>query len=173
MYRYQPKKPVKSFQDLEVYQKTLALSVAVAKRALADQAPNTAGNPEPVASPLAGRLADNIITKLFGCVLDIPAQIAAAHSLRFGSGTDSLRAIEKVMLQCNLAVVYLEQYRDLCNKGIEFEFFDEHIKGYLAVRYGEQAFEMVKQHGGEVGIGLAALAVVIGVAVVWLRHRKS
>ena len=29
---YSPKRPVKSFQDLEVYQKLLALSVAVAKR---------------------------------------------------------------------------------------------------------------------------------------------
>lgn len=135
MYRFQPKKPVKSFQDLEVYQKTLALSVAVVKRVLADQAGNEAEAPKPIAGNFASRLADSIVTKLFGCALDIPAQIAAAHSLRFGSSTDSLRAIEKVMLQCNLAVVYLEQYRDLCNQAVEFEFFDEHIKGYLAVRY--------------------------------------
>ena len=118
-----------------MYQKTLALSVAVAKRILADQAPNKPDDPGSIAGNFANRMVDSIVAKLFGCVLDIPAQISAAHSLRFGSSADSLRAIEKVMLQCNLAVVYLEQYRDLCNRGTEFEFFDEHIKGYLAVRY--------------------------------------
>ena len=46
-------------------------------------------------------------------------------------------------------------------------------QGYLAVLYGEQAYEMVKQHGAEVGVGLAVLAVVIGIAAVWLRRRKS
>lgn len=45
-------------------------------------------------------------------------------------------------------------------------------QGYLAVRYGEQAFEMVKQHGAEVGIGLAILAVVIGVSFYWIRKRQ-
>jgi len=30
--KYYPKRPVKSFRDLEVYQKLLAVSVAIAKR---------------------------------------------------------------------------------------------------------------------------------------------
>lgn len=46
-------------------------------------------------------------------------------------------------------------------------------QGYLAVLYGEQAFEMVKQHGAEVGVALAVLAVVIGITVVWLRRRNG
>lgn len=46
-------------------------------------------------------------------------------------------------------------------------------QGYLAVLYGEQAFEMLKQHGAEVGVALAVLAVVIGITVVWLRRRNG
>lgn len=46
-------------------------------------------------------------------------------------------------------------------------------QGYLAVLYGEQAFEMVKQHGAEVGVALAVLTVVIGITVVWLRRRNG
>ncbi len=45
-------------------------------------------------------------------------------------------------------------------------------QGYLAVLYGEQAFEIVKQHGAEVGIGLAVLAVVIGASFYWIRKRQ-
>jgi membrane protein DedA with SNARE-associated domain len=36
-------------------------------------------------------------------------------------------------------------------------------QGYLAVLYGEQAVALVREHGTEVGIGLAILAVAIGV----------
>ena len=44
-------------------------------------------------------------------------------------------------------------------------------QGYLAVLYGEQAYEMVKQHGAEVGIGLAIMAVAIGLGFYWFRKR--
>lgn len=46
-------------------------------------------------------------------------------------------------------------------------------QGYLAVRYGEQAVEIVKQNGAMVGVGLAVLALVIGLgAVYWRRSRR-
>ena len=38
------------------------------------------------------------------------------------------------MLKCNLAVVHLEKYRDLENKKIDHDFFEEQIKEYLRVR---------------------------------------
>lgn len=46
-------------------------------------------------------------------------------------------------------------------------------QGYLAVLYGDQALEFMKTHGAEVGIGLAVVAVVAGVAAVMLRGRKQ
>lgn len=44
--------------------------------------------------------------------------------------------------------------------------------GYLAVRYGEHALDLAKDHGPEIGIGLAVLAVAGGVFLVMLRRRK-
>jgi membrane protein YqaA with SNARE-associated domain len=43
-------------------------------------------------------------------------------------------------------------------------------QGILAVMYGEQAIQLVRDHGVEVGIGLAVAAIVIGL-IVFLRRR--
>ena len=106
--KYYPKKPIKSFQDLEVYQKLLAISVAVAKRVKSEQAVANA--------------------------LDLPVKIATAHSLRFGDKEQAIQILEEIMLACNILIVYLEQYRDLENKDIEPEFFEEQIKNILSTR---------------------------------------
>jgi hypothetical protein len=105
---YYPKRPVKSFQDLEVYQRTLNLAVALAKRIKSD--------------------------KINTLALDLPVKIATAHSVRFSDHNKALQTLEEVMLNCNLLVVYLEQYRDLENKEIETEFFAEQIKNLLTAR---------------------------------------
>ena len=114
--KYYPKRPVKSFQDLEVYQKLLAVSVAVAKRIKSE--------------------------KVTAMALDLPVKVATAHSLRFGDQTRAIEALEEVMLNCNILVVYLEQYRDINNTSgagsdspeVEVEFFEEQIKNLLTVR---------------------------------------
>ncbi|MCG2691448.1 hypothetical protein L6272_01330, partial [Microgenomates group bacterium] len=72
--KYYPKRPVKSFRDLEVYQKLLAVSVAIAKRVKSE--------------------------KVIAMALDLPVKIAAAHSLRFGGQTRAIEALEEVMLNC-------------------------------------------------------------------------
>ena len=111
--KYYPKRPVKSFQDLEVYQKLLAVSVAIVKRVKSE--------------------------KITIMALDLPVRIATAHSLRFGDQTRAIEALEEVMLNCIFLVVYLEQYRDLENPStgsgqVETEFFVEQIKSILTVR---------------------------------------
>jgi len=45
-------------------------------------------------------------------------------------------------------------------------------QGYLAVLYGEQAAEFMREHGTELGIGLAVTALAIGAAVFFLRRRR-
>lgn len=45
-------------------------------------------------------------------------------------------------------------------------------QGYLAVLYGEQAAEFMKAHGAAIGIGLAAVAIVLGATVFFLRRRR-
>jgi hypothetical protein len=93
---------------LEVYQKLLAVSVAIAKRIKSE--------------------------KVTALALDLPVKVATAHSLRFGDQTRAIEALEEVMLNCNILVVYLEQYRDIKNKTVEPEFFEEQIKNLLSTR---------------------------------------
>jgi len=45
-------------------------------------------------------------------------------------------------------------------------------QGYLAVLYGEHALDFMKEHGAEIGIGLAVVAVVAGTAFVMMRRRR-
>jgi membrane protein YqaA with SNARE-associated domain len=45
-------------------------------------------------------------------------------------------------------------------------------QGYLAVLYGEQAAEFMKANGTAIGVGLAAAALVAGLAVFFLRRRR-
>jgi len=87
---YTPMRPIKSFQDLEVYQKLLAISVAIVKKIKSE--------------------------KITAMVLDLPVKIAMAHSLRFSDQIKAIQMLEEIMLNCNVLVVYLEQYRDLENK---------------------------------------------------------
>ena len=105
---YSPIRPIKSFQDLEVYQKLLAISVAIVKRIKSE--------------------------KVAAVALDLPVKIAIAHSLRFSDQAKAIQMLEEIMLNCNILVVYLEQYRDLENADIETEFFVEQIKAILTVR---------------------------------------
>jgi len=82
-------------------------------------------------NPLRELISDPLIQ----IVINLPKQIAKAHSLRFSDYPLAERTLEDAMLNCNLAVVYLELYRDLINKNKEnFSFFEEHIKTYLLVR---------------------------------------
>jgi len=159
---YTPMRPIKSFQDLEVYQKLLAISVAVAKRiSLGHSRPDRESicidSHFPARSAFSpadagGRGND----KLVAIVLDLPVKIATAHSLRFSDQTKAIQILEEIMLNCNVLVVYLEQYRDLENPSnvipgtdpgsiqidsgaragmtIEPEFFTEQIKSILTVR---------------------------------------
>jgi membrane protein YqaA with SNARE-associated domain len=45
-------------------------------------------------------------------------------------------------------------------------------QGYLAVLYGEQAAEFMKANGAAIGIGLAAAALLLGIAAFYLRSKR-
>lgn len=124
--RYYPKRPVKSFQDLEVYQKTLGLAVEIVKKIK-----NTSVVER---KKLAVEVNQEITKNLIERVLVIPKLIATAHSVRFGDSERAIATLEEAMLSCNLSVVYLEKFRDLVNQKIEAEYFEEQIKEYLRVR---------------------------------------
>ncbi|MBU1200236.1 hypothetical protein KJ953_01725 [Patescibacteria group bacterium] len=104
MYKYQPRRPVKSFQDLDVYQQTHNLAIKVCKGLSLKGAATAAG---PLGYEAEGR------TVLYKTALSIPKLIATAHSVRFADPDRAIANLEQAMLNCNLMVVYLDQYRDL------------------------------------------------------------
>lgn len=119
---YYPKKPVKSFQDLEVYQRVLGVAAVVIKKIVKN-------------SDNVDNEVDKLIsTKLISHLLDLPTILASAHSMRFSYQAEAIEKLEKAMLYCNLSAVYLEQYRDLGKHAIEPEFFEEQIKILLLTR---------------------------------------
>ncbi|MBI3955787.1 hypothetical protein HY339_00870 [Candidatus Gottesmanbacteria bacterium] len=127
-YSY-PKRPIKSFQDLEVYQKILGVAVVVAKRLAADRDQRK----EKKADSLWGNVAQ-IARGITDDLLTLPILISSAHSIRFSAPEAATTKLEEAMLLCNTTVVHLEQYRDLGNRTIEAEFFEDQIKTILALR---------------------------------------
>lgn len=119
--RFTPRRPIKSFTDLEVYQKLLNVAVVVVKKI-------TPGEGETERS-------QTLKNQLCDLLLSLPLKIAEAHSARFSDKTKGLAVLEEVMLGCNRAVVSLELYRDLAESGIENDFFEEQIKNLQTVRW--------------------------------------
>lgn len=116
--KFSPRRPIKSFQDLEVYQKLLAVSVAVVKRI-----------------SLKGLTLSRQGETLINLALELPVKIATAHSVRFSDKAKGIAILEEVMLGTNILIVYLEQYRDIENKDIEIEFFEEQISSLSICRW--------------------------------------
>ena len=159
MSNFVPKKPVKSFLDLEVYQKSLECAVFVCKyivppsraeagyggrsplpaKAGADvelvpgdaESKGHTATSENIGSSAA---KDLIFRNMLPCALGLPHLIAEAHSVRFGSQKDCLILLERAMLHCNKMVVYLEETRDIADTGISWDKFNELIKKYQFVR---------------------------------------
>ncbi len=90
-YKFYPKKPMRSFRDLEVYAKTLECAVAIAShvRTSIPDFPELQG--------------------MINCALSTPLWIAEAHSMRFSDKKESIMLLERAMAGCNKMVVYLEE----------------------------------------------------------------
>ena len=126
--RFVPKRPIRSFMDLGIYQATEKISVEIVKKII----PMI-----PDENPLKKDLTD--------CCMKIPHFIAEAHSRRFDDKPKSMKLLEEVLFLCNNVVVYLEQARDIYgagnvmpntggNVGIDRVVVDEIIKKYFYAR---------------------------------------
>ncbi|MBU4360372.1 hypothetical protein L6278_02020 [Candidatus Parcubacteria bacterium] len=129
---YSPKKAVKNFRDLEVYQKSLEGSVFVCNEVV--NFLKAGKEKESKMNDYENLIENSIIKNMLQCALSIPHLIAESHSKRFGSSTECLNILDEVMLKCNKMVAYLEQTRDILNTGIETDRFEEEIKKYFHVR---------------------------------------
>lgn len=115
---FRVKKPIRSFRDLEVYQRASACATEVMTKVI----------------PLLGEGDSPIKQRLIDCCLKIPESIAAAHSHRFEIG-DELKLLDDALEGSNKVVVYLEQARDIFVKDIEGRAVCEDlIKRYILAR---------------------------------------
>ncbi len=117
-YKFQPKKPVRSFRDLDVYQKVLDCSVLVAK------------DIQPVLAKLKYPLLENMIN----CSLSLPLYIGESHSLRFSDFPLAVATLEKAMSGCNKMIIYLEQTKGLYGVKLEADLIEDLMHRYMEVR---------------------------------------
>lgn len=112
--RYKPKKPVRTFRDLIVYQRALQCSVIVSKKIL----------------PLLEEKEYPLREEMVVCGLSIPRGIARAHSARFDDEKSGLDFLDEAMKRHNEMVVYLEQVRDLYSEEVKKVTVKELIRRY-------------------------------------------
>lgn len=116
--KFTPRKPVRTFRDLEVYQKTLEASVIVVK------------NIAPKLIKLKYRFADSA----YECSAMIPLQIGEAHSIRFGDHKQGILLLEQAMAGCNKMIIYLEQIKGIYGKQLNWDLIDDLVGRYALVR---------------------------------------
>lgn len=147
---FRPKKPVRSFQDLEVYQNALGAAVAIATHIYP---PLAARSAEPVSAPKKGLTAKPsppavkgiavppratsqappaypFLDTMLKLSLEIPRFIAEAHSLRFDFPDKAVIMLERARFCCNRMIVYLEQVRDIYAADIDRSAVEEITKKY-------------------------------------------
>ncbi|PIP87425.1 hypothetical protein COW81_00350 [Candidatus Campbellbacteria bacterium CG22_combo_CG10-13_8_21_14_all_36_13] len=148
--KFTPKKPIKNFSDLDVYQKSHEISVLLcnhilqstikprAKIKISEDKNNkgkiTKGSKKKLIDSSHISIEEYVLKGIIPCSLGIPHLIAESHSYRFGSQNDCIILLEKVMVNCNKMVVYLEQIRDLGGSTADVEMIDRCIADYFLLR---------------------------------------
>lgn len=116
--RFSPKKTVRSFRDLEVYQKTMECSILVSKYIM----------------PELKEQKYPLIEGMTNCALSIPLYIAEAHGMRFSDFDRAVATLERAMQSCNKMIVYLEQASGLYPKDLDSALIEDLMKKYITVR---------------------------------------
>ena len=117
-YSFTPKKPVKSFRDLEIYQKTIECAVLMSK----DLIPQLAKQKYPY------------VERFMDCALSVPLLIAESHSLRFADFALGVGYLEKAMSASNKMIVYLEHVKGLYGSKFDIGLLDDIIDRYAGAR---------------------------------------
>jgi len=91
--KFSPKKAVRSFRDLEVYQRMMECSVIIG---------NELG-------PILAKDKFPLVEGMTNCALSIPLYVAEAHGMRFSNFDAAVQTLERAMQGCNKMIVYMEQ----------------------------------------------------------------
>ena len=116
--QYTPKKPVHTFRDLEVYQKTMEASVIIIKDL----------------KPKLKTLEYDFVENLINCAMSIPLRLGEGHSLRFGDHARAILLLEHAMAECNKAAIYLEQIKGIYGSKLDQDLLDDLVKRYTDAR---------------------------------------
>ena len=140
--RFTPKKPVRSFRDLEVYQKALECSVMVVKKLLPlledmgkgrkeqEQREKTQYREGEVQQRATSAWRCPIKDKMVACALELPKMIAEAHSTRFDAKKTGLEILDDAIRNHNIMLVYLEQVGKIYSEEIDRVVVEELIRRY-------------------------------------------
>tara|TARA_B100000745_G_C20150127_1_gene394349 strand:- start:157 stop:651 length:495 start_codon:yes stop_codon:yes gene_type:complete len=115
--RYSPKRKIRSFRDLEVYQKTMENALVVT------------GEVVPILVKDKFPMTENMTN----CALNIPLLLAQAHGQRFADFDRAVATLESAMQSCNKMVVYLEEAQGLSHNADD-GLLDDLMQGYIQVR---------------------------------------
>jgi len=113
-----PRKPVKTFRDLDVYQGTIECAVLVSKNI----------------APALVKLKYAYSERLSDCALAVPLLIAESHSLRFADFALGVGYLEKAMAGANKMVVYLEHAKGLYGPKLDQSLIEDIIGRYAICR---------------------------------------
>jgi hypothetical protein len=112
------RKPVRSFRDLDIYQKTLECSVLIVKDLV----------------PELEKLNYSFRENMVNCAMSIPLYISESHSMRFASFEGGVMLLEKSMAGCNKMIVYLEQMKGVYGSKLDVSLIDDLIGRYADSR---------------------------------------
>lgn len=123
-YKYQtnkaftPRKPVKTFRDLDIYQQAMNCAVIVVKNI----------------RPKLVTLKYPFLEGLMDCTMTVPLSIGEAHSIRFGDFAKGIALLEKAMSGCNKMIIYLEHIKGMYGAKVDAGVIDEIIARYAETR---------------------------------------
>ncbi len=118
-YQFAPKKPVKTFRDLDIYQKAMECAVIVTKNV----------------RPKLVTLKYPFLEGMIDCAMNVSLAIAEAHSIRFGDFPRGLALLEKAMSGCNKMIVYLEHAKGMHGAKADPDgVIDEVVARYADIR---------------------------------------
>lgn len=115
---FTPKKPVRSFRDLDVYQKSIECAVIIAKDMKLKLA----------------RLKYDYLENMLNCSMSVPLYIGEAHSVRFADFKGGVSLLEKAMAGCNKMIVYLEAIKGVYGLKMDVGLIDDIIGRYAESR---------------------------------------
>ncbi|MDO8659351.1 MAG: hypothetical protein Q7K54_02000 [Candidatus Parcubacteria bacterium] len=115
---FAPKRPVKTFRDLDVYQNPLECAVLISKNII----------------PSLEKLKYAYTERLSDCSLAVPLFIAESHSLRFADFALGVGYLEKAMSTANKMVVYLEHIKGIYGVKLDQNLIEDIIGRYVSCR---------------------------------------